>query len=295
MMRQSDQTDDNLLEVIARAQEGLRKSDRRVAQVILDQAGEVVNMTLANLAKAAQVSEPTVIRFCNAIGCEGYRDLRVKLAKSLAYARSSSHTTIGLGEALPSIITKIFDFSLANLNWAQSRLQAQEIEASVEILAAAKRIEFFGFGASGIVALDAQQKFPLFGVPCGAPTDSHQMFMTASMASEGDVIVAISNTGQTHEVINASRRAIARGAKVIAICGKQSPLSELASQALIVDSIENTDLYTPTVSRLAQLVIIDILSVAVSLRRDNLHHRKIAEMKSALADLRVTGQIGQSS
>lgn len=280
---------DNLLEVIARAQESLRKSDRRVAEVVLERAPEVVDMTLASLARAAGVSEPTVIRFCTAIGCEGFRDMRVKLARSLAFARTTSHTAISGDDDLAMVITKIFDFNLSNLNWARSRLDPAQVAQTVTALSAARRIEFFGFGASGIVAADAQQKFPLFGVPCGAPMDSHQMFMTAEMLGPGDVVVGISNTGQTREVINACKVAREKGATVIAICGGEGPLLEHASIRIVVETLENTDLYTPTVSRLTHLVLIDILAVAVSLRRDDTHHRRIAEMKSRLSTLRATG------
>lgn len=279
--------DDNLLEDIVRLRDDLRKSDRRVAEVILDRPEEVVGMTLATLSKAAEVSEPTVIRFCTAIGCEGFRDLRVRLARSLAFARTTSHTAITAEDDLGAIVNKVFDFNLSNLNWAQSKLDTAQIGVAVDVLAGAKRIEFFGFGASGIVARDAQQKFPLFGVPCGAPVDSHQMYMTADMLAEGDVAVAISNTGQTREVVQAAEVARARGAATIGITGHAgSPLAAHCDLVLLVETLENTDLYTPTVSRLSHLVVIDILSTAVSLRRGTAHHDRVARMKEGLAKLR---------
>ena len=278
---------DNLLEEIVRLKPDLRKSDLRVAEVVLDRPGEVVDMTLAVLARAAGVSEPTVIRFCTAIGCDGYRDLRVKLARSLAFARTTSHTAISDADDLHSIITKIFDYNLSNLNWAQSHLDQERVAAAVDMLAGAKRIEFFGFVASGIVASDAQQKFPLFGVPCGAAADAHLIFMSAEMLGHGDVAVGISNTGQTPEIVRAIETARKRGARTIGITGHAgSPLAQACDVALIVETLENTDLFTPTVSRLSHLVVIDILSTAVSLRRGDRHHSRIATMKAGLAALR---------
>lgn len=278
---------DNLLEDIVRLQDGLRKSDRRVAEVVLNRSEDVVGMTLAALAKEAQVSEPTVIRFCTAIGCDGFRELRVKLARSLAFARSTSHTEITGDDSLDTIITKVFDFNLSNLNWAQTKLDHANFERAVDVMSAAGRIEFFGFGASGIVARDAQQKFPLFGVPCGAPTDAHQMYMTADMLNAGDVAVGISNTGQTRELVDSLRTARERGAHTIAITGQNSsPLLGECDTALVVETLENTDLYTPTISRLSHLVVIDILSTAVSLRRGAGHHERLAKMKAGLTKLR---------
>ncbi len=280
---------DNLLELIVRQKPDLRKSDKRVAEVVLDRPGEVVDMTLATLANAAGVSEPTVIRFCTAIGCEGFRDMRVKLARSLAFARTTSHTAISSDDPLNSIVTKIFDYNLSNLNWARSHLDETKVAAAVDILAGAKRIEFFGLGASGIVAADAQQKFPLFGVPCGANSDAHQMFMTAEMLGAGDVAVGISNTGQTREVVRAVETARSHGARTIGITGRggEGLFLQHCDVGLFVQTLENTSLYTPTVSRLSHLVLIDILSTAVSLRRDSRHHKRLASMKLGLAHLRA--------
>jgi RpiR family carbohydrate utilization transcriptional regulator len=281
--------DDNLLEVIARGLPTMRKSDRRVAETILAQPSSAVDMTLAELSRAAGVSEPTVLRFASTIGCDGFRDLRVKLARSLAFARTTSHSAITAEDDLPVIIAKIFDFNLSNLNWVRSKLDPASMANAVAALVAARRIEFFGFGASGIVAMDAQQKFPLFGVPCGALTDGHQMFITAAMLDEGDVVVSISNTGQTREVIQATRLARERGARTIGITGTQSPLLRYCDIGIVSETLENTDLYTPTISRLSALVVIDILSTAVSLARDERHQDRVADMKRHLAEMRMIG------
>ena len=153
------------------------------------------------------------------------------------------------------------------------------------------RSEFFGFGASGIVALDAQQKFPLFGVPCVAHQDSHQQFIAASMLKPGDAVVAISNTGATRSLIEVARTARERGASVIVITGSNSPLASFSDVAVIAETLENTDVYTPTTSRLAALVIIDILSTSVALRKGDAHTLAVLEMKKRLADMRSTGVI----
>jgi RpiR family carbohydrate utilization transcriptional regulator len=279
---------DNLLEKILRQKAELRKSDQKVAEIVLARPAEVVDMTLGMLAQVADVSEPTVIRFCTAIGCDGFRDMRTKLARSLAFARSTSHTAISAGDDFNMIITKIFDYNLASLNWAQAHLDRLQMAAAVDVLAVARRIEFFGFGASGIVALDAQQKFPLFGVPCGTPLDAHQMFMTAEMLNAGEVAVAISNTGHSMQIVRATEVARKRGAKTIGITGTAgSPLLEQCDVGLVVETFENTDIYTPTASRLSHLVVIDILSTAVSLRRGGIHHDRIVDMKAGLARLRT--------
>jgi RpiR family transcriptional regulator, carbohydrate utilization regulator len=278
--------EDNLLEVIARSLPDLRKSDRRVAETILDTPDAAVTMTLAALARAAGVSEPTVIRFANAIGCDGFRDLRVKLARSLAFARTTSHSAIAATDDLAEIIGKVFDFNLANITWVRAHLDPAAIGAAVAALRRAPRIEFFGMGASGIVAQDAAQKFPLFGVPCGAQTDGHQMLMAAAMLRPGDVAVGISNTGQTEEVLRALRIAGGRGATTIAITGGAGLLQVVSDIAIIAETLENTNVFTPTVSRLSAMIVIDILSTAVSLGRPLAEQERIVEMKRLLSAVR---------
>lgn len=284
------EVDDNLLEVITRGLPDLRKSERRVAEAVLADPSSVLSITLAELARRSDVSEPTVIRFALAIGCEGFRDLRVKLARSLAFARTTSHSAISTTDTLAALVGKVFDFNLSNLNWVRARLDQQTIQQAVDALRNANRIDFFGYGASAMVALDAQQKFPLFGVPCGAPLDGHQMIMTAAMLQPGDVAVAISNTGETEQVRQATRLARERGAITIGITGTQSPLLEDCDIGVLVETLENTDLYTPTVSRLSAMVVIDILSTAVSLARDESDQRRFAEMKAVLARTRASNR-----
>lgn len=276
----------NLLEVIARSLPNLRKSDRKVAETILAGPEKTVDMTLAALAEAAGVSEPTVIRFAAVIGCEGFRDLRVKLARSLAFSRTTSHSAIAPTDDLEGIIGKIFDFNLSNIAWVRAHLNASAVTAAVAALSRAPRIEFFGMGASGIVAMDAAQKFPLFGAPCSAQTDGHQMLMASAMLRPGDVAVAISNTGTTVEVVRAAKVAQERGATTIGVTGSRGPLLAFCDIAIVAETLENTDLFTPTVSRLSAMIVVDILSTAVSLGRSGLEQDRIAEMKRRLYEVR---------
>ena len=163
----------NVLEVVTNLKAGLRNSDRKVAELVLENPGVVLGATLAKTARRARVSEPTVIRFCEAIGCSGFRDFKLRLAQSLALGMPASHTVLAPGDSPSTLADKVFDDTMNSLNWARRRLDKDAVALAIGALERARRIEFFGFGASGILALDAQQKFPLFWVPCLAHTDSH--------------------------------------------------------------------------------------------------------------------------
>ncbi|WP_246191129.1 SIS domain-containing protein [Aureimonas leprariae] len=277
----------NVLEIIRTSYADLRKSERKVADLVLADPQRVLAATLADTAAEAEVSQPTVIRFCNALGCTGYQDFKLRLAHGLALGTPATHSVLLRTDAPAAVIEKIFDYTITSLDWARRNLDARDVEAAVAILEAARSIEFFGFGASGIVARDAQQKFPLFGVPCGAQLDSHQQVMSASVMGEGDVAVVISNTGRTRSIIEVAAIAREGGAKVIAITGSRNSLAAHCDVAIVAETLENTNVYTPTISRIAALVVVDILSTAVALRRSERTAQRFDMMKRRLNDLRL--------
>ncbi len=277
----------NVLEVVRLMLGELRKSDRKVADLILADPHRILNATVAETALAAGVSEPTVIRFCTAIGCNGFQDFKLRLAQSLALGTPATHSVLLDTDSPESVVEKIFDYTITSLDWARHHLDKEALKQAIGILEAANYIEFFGFGASGIVARDAQQKFPLFGVPCGAQLDSHQQIMVASMMKPGDVAVVISNTGRTRSIIDVARSAKENGAKVIGLTGFQTSLAAHCDVTLLVETLDNTNIYTPTISRIAALVVIDVLSTAVALRRDEAHVRRFQRMKRRLTEYRT--------
>jgi RpiR family carbohydrate utilization transcriptional regulator len=276
----------NALEAVRAALPNLRKSDAKVARLVLEQPAWILDATVATLSARAGVSQPTVIRFCTAVGFGGFQEFKLRLAQSLALGRSATHSVISATDSLVGVSDKIFEYTLSSLDWARQHLDRGALQAAVDILAAARSIEFFGYGASGIVALDAEQKFPLFGVPCRAQPDFHQQIMAASMMKRGDVALVISNTGRTRQIVEVAEIAGRNGAKVIGLVGAEGPVSALCDVTLLVETLDNTNVYTPTTSRIAALVTIDILSTAVALRRDEAHSRRLQEMKRQLNQAR---------
>jgi RpiR family carbohydrate utilization transcriptional regulator len=279
----------NILELVRQAMPDLRKSERKVADRVLEDPQRVLNATLAEAAGFSDVSEPTVIRFCVAIGCTGYQEFKLRLAHSLALGTTATHSVLSRQDTTDTLVEKIFGYTMTSLDWARSHLDTEALGQAIAALSEANSIEFFGLGASGIVAFDAQQKFPLFGVPCGAQADTHQQLMTASMMRKGDVAVIFSNTGQTFAMIEVAQVARETGATVIGVSGSRSPLLDHCDISVLVETLDNTDIYTPTISRIAALVVVDILSSAVGLRRDAAHSERFASMKQLLRNQRKFG------
>ena len=281
--------DEPLLQRLALQMGSMRQSERKVAEIVQVDPELFLHSTMAAVADAAGVSEPTVMRFCTTLGFDGFQSFKIQLAQALALGIPASNSAINDDDSVPELVTKIFDHSITSLDRARRHLGTDGVEAAVAALLQASEIIFIGFGASGIIAQDAAQKSSLFGVPCTAPTDTHQQFMAASTSRASTVLVAISNTGRTESVLQIAAQARQNGATVISITGGDSPLQRESDIAIVAKTFEDTDIYTPTVSRLAGLVVIDILATSVATHRGGDHLSRIRRMKEGLASFRTGG------
>ena len=276
----------NVLDLVREAMPSLRRSDAKVASLVLQDPSWVLESTVASVSSRAEVSQPTVIRFCTAVGFSGFGEFKLRLAHSLALGRPATNSAIKGGDTLDAVADRIFEYTLTSLDGARQHLDRAALAEAVEVLAGARSITFFGFGASGVVAHDAQQKFPLFGVPCRAESDYHQQVMLASMMGPGDAAVVVSNTGRTRQLVETARLARGSGAAVIGLVGAEGDVSALCDAVLVIETFDNTGVYTPTTSRIAALVVVDILSTAVALRRDEGHDDRLRRMKRQLNAIR---------
>ncbi len=264
----------------------LRPSEQKVARVVLDDPETMSRATLADVSQLAGVSEPSVLRFARSLGFNGFQDFKYALIQGLATGVPATYSSVDAGDTVAEIATKIFDQSISNLRRASEALDLASLDQAVTALRSADDLLILGFGASGIVGQDAAQKFPLFGMPVNAPVDAHQQFIAATLARPSTVVLAISNTATTGEVLEAAEEARASGATVIALCGQQGPITDLADVTLVVSTLDNTDVYTPSASRLAALVIVDILAVAVAVGQSPERIGELRRMKSRLSSMR---------
>lgn len=276
-----------LLEHLAERLSSLRQSERRVGALVADNPGFVIDSTMAAVADAAGVSEPTVMRFCTSLGFDGFQQFKMTLAQTVALGLPPTLSSINADDSITTITTKVFDHTISSMDRARRYLDPDAMSAAVDLIVPATELQFIGQGASGMVASDAAQKSVLFGLPCISSPDPHQQFMSAALAGEGTVLIAFSNTGRSRSTIDVARAAKASGADVIAVTGDaESPLAVDSDLHLLVRTFEDTDTVTPTVSRSAALVVVDVLSTAVSLRRGSDYAHKLSAMKEQLTKFR---------
>ena len=267
-----------MLDRIRASMPALPPAEQRVAQLLMSDPRGFARLPVVELAERAHVSKPTVVRFCRSIGYDGLADFKLKLAGSVNEGVPFVHRAVDDDDKAGDIVVKVIDNAVAAMLRYRNAAASQSIERAIAALAEAgrqssqgRRIEFYGVGNSGIVAQDAQHKFFRLGVTSAAISDGHMQVMSATMLRPGDCAVIISNSGRSRDLLDVAEIARRKGATVIAITASGSPLAlECRAGAqhilLAADHPEDADRYSPMVSRLLHLLIIDILTTGAALR-----------------------------
>lgn len=259
-----------MLDRIQASKSSLTKAEQRVATLCLENPRVFARMSVTDIADMSHVSKPTVIRFCRSIGYDGLTDLKMKLMGSINEGVPFVHRSVDADDKTNDIVVKVIDNAVASFLKYRGEARSYCIDQAVALLVEAyrtgKRIQFYGVGNSGIVALDAQHKFFRFGVDAAAINDGHMQIMSASVMNPGDCLVIISNSGRTKDLIEACDIARKNGAETVVITASHTPLSHSGKVHLAADHTEGFDDYSPMASRLLHLLIIDVLTTAFALK-----------------------------
>jgi RpiR family transcriptional regulator, carbohydrate utilization regulator len=282
-----------MLERVKASLPSLAPAEQRVGKLVLNDPRAFANLAISVLADRAHVSKPTVVRFCRSMGYDGLSDFKLKLAGSVNEGVPFIHRSVDADDKTGDVMVKVIDNTVAAFLKYRNDASTGPIEKAATTLAATfttgKRIEFYGAGNSGIVAQDAQHKFFRLGVNAIAYSDGHMQVMSASMLGEGDCVVVISNSGRTRDLMDACDIARKNGATTIVITTSGSPLASAGHIHLAADHPEGFDKYSPMVSRLMHLMIIDILATCVALRIGGAKLQPLLQgMKNNLSNKRYT-------
>jgi glucokinase len=254
-----------LMERVQHLQHELSPAEQRVATLVLEHPRKVLSEPIAEIARLADVSQPTVIRFCRSLGFSGLADFKLKFAGSLTGTIPVRHSQVRMTDSTHDLSAKVIDNTVSAILKFRDQLDVNSIDRAIELLRRAKRIEFYAMGNSRVVALDGQHKFFRFRIPTSSYGDSHLFSLAAELLGPGDVVIAISTTGQLPELLSAVDTARAAGADVIAITSSKSALARKASICLAVDHSEDSNTFLSMISRILQLLLIDIMAVGISL------------------------------
>jgi len=259
----------------------LRSAERKVAALILDDLTGASRASIGALADKADVSIATVTRFAKAVGCVDVRELKLRLAQAAAVGQRFLKRE---PDAVPdSLAARIFEEVQATLAQNQGALAAAPIAEAADALAAASMIYVFGMGG-GSTALADEMRFRL--VRLGRPVASYQdgllQRMVASTLSKEHLVVALSVTGQTPEMVESCQLAKQYGARVIALTAPASPLGALADWLIPVIAIETDFIYKPSSSRYAMMMALDVLVTELAVSQGDESRELLRRMKHAL-------------
>src|SRR5450830_1535447 len=244
-------------------------AEERVASLILAHPRAVMSEPISEIARRANVSQPTVIRFCRTMGCQGLADFKLKLASGVTGTVPVAHSQVHVGDSPLDVGVKVVDNTIAAMMEVRDSLNADTLSKVIEVLSHATRVEFYGFGSCGLVAEDAQQKFFRLGIPSTAYTDPQLQEVSASLLKNTDVAVIISNSGRLRHLATTVEVAVNSGATIIALAPSNSQLAKRADYTLAVEHDEGSTMHIPMVSRILMLLLVDVLAVGVSLNRSS--------------------------
>lgn len=244
----------------------LTPKEQQIAAFIIDYPAEVINMSIDELASACGTSTSSVVRLCKSANYSGYKELCRALSADLAMSQSEeiAYNDVRPGDSTESIIHSVCMSNIKSIENTMSIINATGLEQAIEAIGAADRVDFYGIGTSGNVAMDAHNKFIRINKTSMSSADPHNQILSASSLKEGDVAVLISYTGDTKDILETADSVQKTDATLISLTRySKNPLSERADISLYSSSSEPLIRSGAMGSRIGQLTIIDILYTAV--------------------------------
>ena len=244
----------------------MRPSERKVAAFVANDPQAALRMSISALAEAAGVSEPTVLRFCRALGYKGFMDFKISVAGELGGGTPFVDHDVAPGDDGRAVVAKLFGSSVRQMTRLIDTLDHEALERAVEVITGASRIDVCGIAQSNFVAADLQHRLARMGYPAIAMPDVHMQLQAAASLGPGAVAIVMSFAGQIRETLDVARQARSVGATVIAITRGRSALAREADIVINVDSDEATFLYGSSATRFAHLLAVDLLATLIALR-----------------------------
>ncbi|MFS0920929.1 MurR/RpiR family transcriptional regulator [Brevibacillus sp. 179-C 1.1 NHS] len=243
----------------------LKPSERKVADFILAHPEDVVKLSVQKLAELSGVSEATIIRLARSLNMKGYQELKLRIAGDLTKQTAmGSYQEIMMEGSVESIMQAVSWNNIQSIQDTLSVLSNDEVKKAVDVLSVARKIDVYGVGASAVIADDIRQKFSRINLWCEAYSDFHAQLTSAVTLTEKDVVIGISYSGQTEDIIQSLTEAKQQGATIITLTKfGPSPVAELANIRLFTSSVEKSIRSGAMASRIAQLNVIDILFITM--------------------------------
>lgn len=279
---------EQVLPILRSAYDDLTKSEKRIADYISEHRDEIMGQTVAEIAQHTGSAEITISRFCKKLGFGGLQSLKIALASELSSPAETPYGDIGKEDGEAAVAGKIFRNITDGLQDTLKILDFTLIARAVELLQGARRVAIYGFGNSATVCKDIETRFLRFGMAVQAFSDAHMQVTSAALLDEHDVVMAVSHSGATKDILESVQIAKARGAKVIAITSyAQSELARRADIALIGMGREVNYRSEAAASRLVHMAIGDILYTCLAMKMPEQYQANLQKMREVIAARRL--------
>ncbi|MCX7781009.1 MAG: MurR/RpiR family transcriptional regulator [Negativicutes bacterium] len=266
----------------------LTKAEQKVADYILEYPGEVIHLSITELADAAGSAEATVFRLCQKVGFKGYQHFKIALAQDVCSPVETVYREFVPGDTADILTKKVFANISEGLQDTFKIIDNKALEQAIALLDKAARIEAYGSGGSAVIAADVEHRFMRFAVPVRAYADPHMQITAAALLQPGDVVIAISHSGSNKDLLDSVAMAKKSGAAVIAITSHmKSPLTGLADISLYGVAREAEAGGEAMVSRIIHLAIVDVLYMGMMLRRKEQQVENMQKIREAIALRRI--------
>ncbi|ACM22518.1 MurR/RpiR family transcriptional regulator [Thermotoga neapolitana] len=259
----------DVIQMIKEKYDEFTNAEKQIADVILSDPGGVIESSISDLSKKAGVkSEASVVKFYKKLGLNSFQQFKVILVQSISRAPLEIvYEDVSTEDDTRTITEKIFKATVRAILDTLNSIDVESIKKAVEMFREARRIIFIGFAASAAVAFDAFHKFTRIGKNCLFSNDEHIIATILATASPGDLLVAVSHTGETISVVNFARKAREMRIPVVAITGnKKSTLAKYSDVVLVTNTKETKIRTDAMTSRIVQLVILDTIYTLLAAR-----------------------------
>lgn len=267
--------------------ETLPPGERRVGEMVFRSPEQVLAMSTAELASAAGVSDPTVVRFARSLGLNGVSELKLRLAADVARGPVSAGP-LQPGDGIGTVMKKLAVMAVASLSALPDLVDHDAAQSAAQLLSEARSAIIVGFGASLVDAMDLSQR--LLGVTASVvETDMFHMLQRLYLCTPEDVLVVFSHSGGLLDLLEVMDTAEKTRVRTVAFAPPRSPIASRSTCSIGLDLPDDTDLANPSLTRITTAMLIESVVTAIEMQNP-----EKAERRRELAQIALTGKRAKS-
>lgn len=276
----------DLIATLQKGRDGFSRSEQRIADIVFEDKQFAVNASIIELAARADVSPPTVTRFCRHLGCNSFSEFKVRLAQSAYIGARYLDPEIKVSST-QEVIDTVMGRAQSTMQVLHENIDPVVLEKIADKILGARMIYAFGSGGnSSLFAHEVQNRLFRLGLRVTASEDHSMQLMMASTLNEDDMVIGLSISGRNREMARALEVASGYGAVTATITKSNSIVAQASSMSLGVDLPEGKDVLRPSSARYAFLGAIDMIAFLVAIKRKDSAIEPLRRIKRQLVTYR---------